>query len=292
MAAAEIKPTVLLQLDTDPQPSVFDAVVAADSGVAHLLRHGGVKPESVRGLVHGLLFTRGPDDLHRSAVSVGGSDVAAAEAVLRAVTASFFGPFRVSVLLDANGSNTTAAAATLAALDGAEGSLKGVHSAVIGAGPVGRRVARLLTRMGAKVALGARAGDRPEDAAAALGEATGAAVGSFHTDDPGVLAESLADAVVVIAAGPAGVTVLSSEVRRTLRHLKALIDLNAVPPAGIESVEPGAKGTDLDGARGWGALAVGGIKMKIHKRAVRELFESNDKVLDAEAILDVGKMVG
>ena len=37
----------------------------------------------------------------------------AGEALLKAVTESFFGPFRVSVLFDANGCNTTAAAAAL-----------------------------------------------------------------------------------------------------------------------------------------------------------------------------------
>ena len=33
---------ILVCLDTDPQPSVFDAVVAVDAGVDQLLRHGGV----------------------------------------------------------------------------------------------------------------------------------------------------------------------------------------------------------------------------------------------------------
>ena len=42
------KPRILLQLDTDPQPSVFDAVVAVDSGVDHLLRHHAVTPQNVR----------------------------------------------------------------------------------------------------------------------------------------------------------------------------------------------------------------------------------------------------
>src|SRR6516165_12445942 len=94
----EQKPTILVQLDTDPQPSVFDAVVAVDAGVEHLFRHGQVRPESVRDLVYGALFTRGPADLHRTAVFVGGSRVADAEAVVDAAKATFFGPFRVSVL--------------------------------------------------------------------------------------------------------------------------------------------------------------------------------------------------
>src|SRR5262245_16535250 len=147
-----MKSAILLQLDTDPQPSVFDAVVALDAGAVHLLRHGGVTPENVVGLVHGALFTRGPADLARTAIPVGGSDVTAAEGVLAAVRKTFFGPFRVSVLLDANGCNTTASAAVLAAREGMGGALAGCRAAVLGGtGPVGRRVARLLAREGVNV---------------------------------------------------------------------------------------------------------------------------------------------
>ena len=63
--ASQHKPKILIQLDTDPQPSVFDAVVAVDAGVEHLFRHGGVTPANVRDLVYGALFTRGPADLGR-----------------------------------------------------------------------------------------------------------------------------------------------------------------------------------------------------------------------------------
>src|SRR3954452_6146284 len=108
---ASTEPKILIQLDTDPQPSVFDAVVGVDAGAEHLFRHGGVTPANVRDLIYGALFTRGPADLHRTAIFIGGSNVAASEGVLDAVRATFFGPFKVSVLFDANGANTTAAAA-------------------------------------------------------------------------------------------------------------------------------------------------------------------------------------
>ncbi len=151
-AGASTRPSILVQLDTDPQPSVFDAVVAIDAGVDQLLRHGGVRPESVRDLVHGALFTRGLADLRRTAVFVGGSDVSASEAVLKAVRSTFFAGFRVSVLFDANGCNTTAAAAVLAVLRSLADrgiALNGATAAVLGTGPVGLRVARLLARQGA-----------------------------------------------------------------------------------------------------------------------------------------------
>ena len=73
------------------------------------------QPQQVRDLVHGAMFTRGPDKLNNTAIFVGGTDVRTGEKLLQEVTDCFFGPLRVSVMLDANGANTTAAAAVLAA---------------------------------------------------------------------------------------------------------------------------------------------------------------------------------
>jgi hypothetical protein len=291
---ASTKPKILIQLDTDPQPSVFDAVVVVDAGAEHLFRHGGVTPANVRDLVYGALFTRGPEDLSSTAIFIGGSNVAAGEALLEAVTKTFFGPFRVSVLFDANGANTTAAAAVLAALQGCGGSLQGVPTAVLAAtGPVGHRAARLLARLGAVVAVGSRKLDRAAEVAEAINQATGVEILPFEqAADPQTLAQSLRGAAVIIAAGAAGVTLLPSSVWRNLAELKILIDLNAVPPLGVEGIEATDKGTERSRVRTWGALGVGGTKMKIHKRAIQELFTANDKVFDAEQVLELGRSLG
>jgi hypothetical protein len=66
--------------------------------------------------------------------------------------------------------------------------------------------------------------------------------------------------------------------------LKLAIDLNAVPPLGVEGVEVMDKGIERDGVVGYGAIGVGDAKMKIHKAAVARLFESNDQRLDAEEV--------
>jgi len=288
-----MKPTILIQLDTDPQPSVFDAVVALDAGADRLLRHGGVEPAEVRDLVYGALFTRRPEDLHRTAIFIGGSDVAAGEAILKAVVATFFGDFRVSVLLDSNGANTTAAAAVLAAIEGAGGSLQGRRAAVLGAtGPVGRRVARLMAREGAAVAVGSRRLDRAAEAAESLRVATGPTFMPFATADPADLAAGLAGAEIVVAAGAAGAVLLPEAVRRGLKGLEVVIDLNAVPPLGIEGIKATDRGEDRDGVKAWGALGVGGTKMKIHRKGIEALFTDRDQVLDAEAVLALGRALG
>jgi hypothetical protein len=285
-----MKPKILIQLDTDQQPSVFDAVVAVDAGVEHLFRHGGVTPENVRDLVYGALFTRGPADLSATAIFIGGSNVSAGEAVLNQVKKTFFGPFKVSVLFDANGANTTAAAAVLAALQSHGGSLDGVSVAVLAAtGPVGQRAARLLCRLGATVAVGSRSLDRATTLAETLHQTTGGTVTPFAASNTDDLAKALHDSAIIVSAGAAGVTLLPASVWRNLPKLKALIDLNAVPPLGIEGVDASDKNTERDHVRAWGALGVGGTKMKIHKKAIQELFTANDKVLDAEQVLELGR---
>ena len=118
--------------------------------------YGGVKPDQVENLVHGAIFTRGPKDLRSTAFFIGGSDVSAAEKLLEQLKKSMLPQFglRVSVLLDANGANTTAAAAVLAVAR--HWPLGDAQCLVLGGtGPVGQRAARLLVGQGAAL-LGSR----------------------------------------------------------------------------------------------------------------------------------------
>lgn len=283
------KPTILVHLDTDPHPSVFDRVVAVDSGVQHLFSYGGVTPAAVMPLVHGCIFTRGPKDLSRTAVFVGGSDVAAGEAVLAEVRKHLIPAhgLTVSVMLDSNGANTTAAAAVRAAARHA--NLDSARSLVLGGtGPVGQRVAHLLAKHGGHVRIGSRQLDRAEKVAAlirnAVRGATVEAVGvGASADGP----KALEGRDLVVAAGAPGAVLLPKKVRDTAKSVRVLIDLNGVPPAGIEGVELTDKGQDRDGVICYGALGVGGTKMKIHKAAVQELFTRNNAVLDVEQIYEI-----
>src|SRR5215470_12120710 len=154
------KPTILVQLDTDPLPSAFDRVVAVDAGVQHIFSYGGITPQNVVPLVHGCIFTRGGKDLARTAIFIGGSDVTAGEAVLAEVK-KHFNPFSVSVMLDSNGANTTAAAAVRAAARHID--LSSSKTLILGGtGPVGQRVARILAKAGGHVRVGSRVKDRAE----------------------------------------------------------------------------------------------------------------------------------
>ena len=286
------KPSILLQIDGDSHASVFDAVVAVDSQVDQLLQYHGVDPEQVAELVHGAMFTRGPQDLHRTAIFIGGSDVSVGESLFEAATGCFFGPLRVSVMLDANGANTTAAAAVLAAAKHLD--LKGAHVLVLAAtGPVGRRLVRLLVREGAHVRAASRSSDRAAAVCDQIRSVHPEATLTHHsTASASELTDAIAGAEAVISAGAAGIELLPVDTRTAARDLQVAIDLNAVPPLGIAGLEVMDKGVDRSGVQCYGAIGVGGTKMKIHKACIAKLFESNDQLLDAEEILAIGRALG
>jgi methylenetetrahydrofolate/methylenetetrahydromethanopterin dehydrogenase (NADP+) len=280
---------ILVCLDSDVQPSVFDSVVAVDAGVDQLLRHGGVAPGDVRDLIYGAMFTRGPTDLKNTAVFIGGSDVGAGEKLLAKARECFFGPIRVSLMLDSNGANTTAAAAVVCA--GKHIDLRGTTATVLAAtGSVGRRVVRLLAREGVKVRLASRRLARAEKIGSEiLAALPHAELQPIETSDAGSFQAAVAGAAVVISTGAPGVELLSETTLRQASDVRVAIDLNAVPPAGIGGIEPTDKAIERGGQICYGAIGAGGTKMKLHKAALRRLFEANDLVLDADEIYELGK---
>jgi methylenetetrahydrofolate/methylenetetrahydromethanopterin dehydrogenase (NADP+) len=284
---------VLLQLDTDQHPSPFDAIVAQDAGVDVLLSHGGVEPEAVRDLVQGAFFTRGPGDLSSMAIWVGGSDVAAGEQVLDEVQGAYFGPFRVSAMLDSDGCNTTAA--TAIAQIAKDRDLRGSRTVILGLGPVGLRSANLLIQEGCDVlaatipadVLGTDSYRRPRG----LAVAERLEIEAVEPGDRAEMEAALEGASIVLASGPAGVQLLSQAVWSASPTIEVLVDYNAAEPLGIEGIEAGDDLVEREGKLVLGALGVGGAKMKTHKACVRRLFESNDVVLNADGVYAVAREI-
>jgi hypothetical protein len=280
---------ILVQRDTDAQPSVFDSVVAIDAGVDQLLRQAGVTAKNVRNFVHGAIFTRGPGDLKRTALFIGGSDVALGASVLEEVKRAFLGPLRVSVMLDPAGANTTAAAAALAAARHL--TLKGTQALVLAAtGPVGQRVVRLLAREQAVVRVGSRSVARAQEVVDEVaGRVKGARLTAVATSSAEQVAKALDGVELLIAAGAAGIELVGESLRLQAKALRVAIDLNAVPPYGLSGVEVTDKAQERSGVICHGALGVGGTKMKIHKAAIGRLFDANDQIFDAEQLYELGK---
>jgi hypothetical protein len=249
---------ILIQLDTDPHPSPFDAIAAYDAGVDVVLGFAQVSPEKLEGIVQGAIFPRGPDGLANTAFWVGGSKVREGEAVFEAAQRLFFEPFKPSIMLDSDGSNTTAAAAVARVRDAV--TLKGNRAAVIGVGPVGLRTAELLRREGAEV--------------------------TMLTFPPDVMKGRHRRASGIPVAQEAGFEVIEPESSDELDAALA-----GHEPVGVEGV---ARDDDLkeeEGVKKLGALAVGGPKMKLQKRCVQRMFEAKGTVLDLNGVYEVAQEV-
>jgi hypothetical protein len=274
---------ILLQLDSDRFASVFDAITAYDAGVDNVLHYGGVAPDDVRDLVYGAMFTRGGDELKNSAIFIGGSNVATGEAMLEAATGAFFGPVRVSVMLDSNGCNTTAAAAVAKMLSAGEVRDKNVV-VLAGTGPVGLRAVSFFAQEGAQVTLTSRKLERAEAACAYIEERFGAQISAAAASNEEEVRTVLDGAYAVLCTGAAGISLVPESIWVEHPTLQVLGDINAVPPLGIEGIKPHWNGKEKHGKVIFGALGIGGFKMKIHRGCVARLFEQNDLVLDAEQV--------
>ncbi|MEY4685113.1 MAG: hypothetical protein RLZ25_1572 [Pseudomonadota bacterium] len=280
---------LLFQFDTDIHPSVFDTVVAYDGGADHVIGHGGLTPDIVGALVDGTIFTRPPKEKKNTAIFVGGSDMEAGEALLAAILKRFFGDFRVSVMLDSNGSNTTAAACIAKLLT--SGSITGKRAVVLaGTGPVGQRAALMLAKAGAsEIILTSRQQSRAEKAAVDLRDRFTIDVQPVEAASAEDRAKVLEGAQILIATGATGIELLKEAHWISNPTLELVADANATPPLGLGGIDMMDRGTERSGKKVWGAIGFGTLKLALHRACVARLFESNTQVLNAEAIFEIAR---
>jgi hypothetical protein len=277
---------LLFHMDTDPMPSVFDTVVAHDGGADHVHGYGGVTPENCVALVAGTIFTRG--DKKFSAIFVSGSNMQAGEQLFETIKKQFFGDFRVSAMLDSNGSNTTAAA-MVAQLSKAK-PLSGKRAVVLaGTGPVGQRAGVMMAREGAEVILTSRKLDRAQVACEAMNKAFGVQLKPMAVTDEASTVKALAGAHLVLATGAASVQLLPEKMWKDHPTLEMLSDANATPPLGFEGIKARDKGENRHGKLVFGALGVGNLKLALHRACIGKLFEANNQIFDATEIYAIAK---
>ena len=205
---------------------------------------------------------------------------------------AFFGPFQVSVMLDCNGCNTTAAT-TIARIAKARG-LAGDRAVVLGLGAVGLRSAVLLQGEGCEVTAASLPADlfdddRPYHRPHGLGVAEELGLERSRAVRPrrarGDCSTTRRSSCARVLRGRGA----AQDVWKKHPSVELLADYNAAEPLGIEGTKATDDLADYDGKLVLGALAIGGPKMKVHKACVRRLFESNDLVLDAEAVYAIAK---
>ncbi len=279
---------LLFQFDTDTHPSTFDTVVAYDGGADHVIPHGGLTPDNIGTMVDGTIFTRAPKDKKNTAIFVGGSNIIAGQKLFIAIQNHFFPGFQVSVMLDSNGSNTTAAAAV--AKIATSTSLSGKKVVVLGGtGPVGQRAAAMFAQEGADVSITSRHVFGAEEACFIMKERFGVVLTPIEATDNDARGDAIKDANIVLATGAAGVELLKPEHWENNPALEVIADANATPPLGIGGTDMLDKGIDRHGKAVWGAIGFGALKLALHRACIAKLFEDNKQVFDAELIFKFAK---
>src|SRR5437879_10850543 len=201
------------------------------------MSYGGVTESDVRDLIYGCLFTRGPKDLQNTAVWIGGTNMTAGEQLLALAVDAMFGPLRVSIMLDSNGSNTTAVAAVVK-IEQTLGSLTGKKVVVLaGTGPVGQRAAGLLAMDGARRAITSRKREEGEKARQVINARFSVQVESATLADPSQLPRALDGAAVLLNAGAAGIQIAPRAAWTGVKTVQIGVDLNALPPPAIAAVD-------------------------------------------------------
>lgn len=276
-----VSPRILIHLDHNPHPRVFDQIMSLDGGADQILAHGDVDPQDVPVLVSGALYSRPRDELHRTALLVTGTNDHVIDEMVRQARRAFFGPYRISLMSECKGGSTVAGA-TVARVRQLV-TLTKARVVVIGGGPAGARLAGILAAEGARVRLSVfdeeEADERRSFVADTFEEDVEPVV--WKTGEP--LEGLVEGARVLITAGPPGLLLLPRRVWSAVQPLELLVDISGAEPAGVQGLSGEEDGDPVPGGHGnvlgLGGLAVSRYKIQVHRAAVEGLFEREAVVL-------------
>ena len=291
-------PRILYFLSTDEVPSPFDINMAYDAGFDAVVPYANVDPKRAKTLVQDAMFSRKIKDVKKTCFFVSGRDLEAVEAVVEVVKDTLFPPFECPVVVDPRGAYTTAASIVAKAEKVVEekgfGRLGDQVCAVFGTGPVGRMVAVLLARMGAKVILvepwEKMSQQYVDEVANQLRKRYGVSVEPVFAPSRADRLEVLKRATVIFTVAAPGVRIIDSSMLSELRFSKVFVDANAKPPTGVEGLDLKDDGREIaPGIYGVGALAIGGLKYKVEMGLLRQAIEKGSGIFGLEEALSLAE---
>ena len=266
--------------------SPFDVNMAYEAEFDGVIPYSNVTLEEVHSLTQDTIFSRGPKGVKRTGIFIGGRDFGLAIDMLKRAKTAMIPPFEVSVFADPSGAVTTAAAVVACVeywVDRvARTSLENRKVYIFGGtGPVGMCTAVLLSGCNAEVYI---ASHRGEHVANEIADECNARFntsvrGASHRSEEETT-ELIGNADIIIGAAKAGVRLASAKQLSASGKLLVAADVNAVPPAGFEGVDVNDYGKTLPGgagkAVGIGALAIGDVKYRVHKKIFEDMIAADD----------------
>ena len=296
----ETPPYLLFYLDTDPKASPFDICMAYDAGYNAVIPYENVTAEDSKTVALDALLSRGPKGAKNTVFMIGGKNAEKAEEVLEAIKNAMFPPFKGNIIIDPAGAYTTAAAMVAKAenslMENKLGELKNKTCAIMGTGAVGQIAAVLLAKMGCNViiaSLNPKRTDGKEHAegiSKLLAKEHGVQVQGVFAPSAATKIEIIKKADVIMCAGVRGVEIIDKEMLNDVKHMKVLVDINAVPPLGIEGITLKDDMREMmPGIFTIGALAVGELKHKLEKEILREARTAGKDVYNFSVALPLAR---
>jgi len=289
---------VILFLDTDKHVSPFEPLLVTDLFPdAQLLLYSNVEPKDAKRIVQDSMFPRGPKGVKYTKMFIGGYDVKKVEEIVEIVKKTMFPPFKFTVIVDPRGANTTAAAAVAKTLElsikHGLGDLKNKNVTILaGTGPVGIAAAILYGLEESNVIITSRSQERALNTAQRVNKEIGVErVKGVKAATQDEIGRAIQEADIILATGAAGVRLLKLEtLKKYGTRCKILADVNAVPPTGIEGLEPNDKDKEvLPGVYGIGALRIGALKNAILAELFKLAAETPKGILDYKAAFEIAK---
>ncbi len=298
--ASSDAPHLLFYLDTDEKASPFDICMAYDAGYNAVIPYENVTPEDGKKIVQDAIFSRGQKAVKHTCFFIGGKNAEKAEEVFEVVRDAMFPPFKTSIIVDPGGAYTTASAMVAkveeALLSHKLGDLKDKTCAVLGTGAVGRIAAVLLARLGCNVMIVSLNPKRvdgkeyAENLARLFASRYGVTVQGVFSPTGTDKLEILKKADVVFCAGTRGVRIIEKELLKELKLVKVLVDINAIPPFGVEGMKLKDDMREIaPGIFGIGALIIGDLKHKLEKEILRESRSNGKEIYNYNLALQLAR---
>lgn len=280
---------VLIYLDTAKFANPFDLLIALDNGFDNVLPYSGITAENCETIIQNARFPRGPKGAKSTVFLIGGN-LEEAEKIFLKSRHILRPPFQSSVIFDPNGACTTASA-LVAKTENLAGGVKGKKITILaGTGPIGSISAILFRNLGAQVTVTSRTKEKATQIANKLSDEVRGKVIGLQAGTPEERMNACESADVVVSTGTLGVQLLDSE---SLKKIKptVVVDVNVVPPYGIEDIKPEMAGEDINGGiKALGGLSIGVLKSKVEgellNRALKEtkFYDYNDAMLVAREL--------
>jgi methylene-tetrahydromethanopterin dehydrogenase len=268
---------ILYFFDTDDDCSPFDTNMGYDAGFDAVIPYCKMRAERVSKLVQDAMFSRkigAP-----TVFFVGGSDVEESDKIADEILKTLIPPFESPVIIDPRGAHTTASALVAKTIKIArKHGIKDLSGKKVvclgGTGPVGQISALIASKLKAHVTITSRR----EDYVSKLCHTLTSKAGKGATKIIGQAASSendyfniVKDADIIWSVGKAGVQMLSEKVMNELSANKIVVDINLVPPYGIEGISPEDNDKEIyPGIFAIGALDLGRLKYKVESTIFKE----------------------